>query len=86
VVGVARPLQEVQPGSEADVRMLAGQQPEAVEELRGEAMIDFGVIVMPPAFLLTLLERVEAGESAIDVFAEATIGSDRVDKDGVDEL
>jgi hypothetical protein len=49
-------------------------------------MIDFGVIVMPPAFLLTLLERVEAGESAIDVFAEATIGSDRVDKDGDDEL
>jgi hypothetical protein len=84
VVGCARAVQEVQPGQEADVRVLPGQLAEAVEELRGATLM-FGFIAILPEDLLGLLQRVNAGEHPLDVFAEVTMESDRVDKDGDDD-
>jgi hypothetical protein len=46
---------------------------------------DFGFILLDSEHLLELLQRVEAGEPAIDVFAEVSFASDRIDKDGDDE-
>lgn len=45
----------------------------------------FGFIALEPDDLLALLRRVESGEEAEAVFAEVTIESDRVDKDGDDD-
>jgi hypothetical protein len=54
-----------------------------VEEQR--QVSEFGFIVIEPQDLLGLLQRVNAGEHPLDVFAEVTLGSERVDKDGDDD-
>jgi hypothetical protein len=54
-----------------------------VEEQR--QVSEFGFMVILPEDLLGLLQRVNAGEHPLEVFAEVTLGSERVDKDGDDD-
>jgi hypothetical protein len=65
------------------VRLRSERAAEAVEELR--AVSEFGFLVILPEDLLGLLQRVGAGEHPLEVFAEVTLGSERVDKDGDDD-
>jgi hypothetical protein len=73
----------VQQRQGAKVRVFAGQLPQAVAEQR--PVSDFGFMVMLPEDFLGYLQRVNAGEHPLDVFAEVTLGSERVDKDGDDD-